>query len=434
MSPELTGFAGLMVFFVLVALRLPIGFALTIVGYVGSCYLTSMRAGEAILGSSPISTAASYTLSVIPLFVLMSELALAGGLTKEMYKAVHNWLGNLRGGLCFASIAACAGFAAICGSSIATAVTIGKVALPEMKKLNYEDRIATGTIAAGGTLGIMIPPSLSFVLYGVITEQSIGKLFIAGILPGILLASLFILTIFILLWRDPSRAPATGSAVSWSEKLKSALRSWAAGVLFLVVIGGIWVGFFTPTEAAAVGCFLAFVFGMIQKRLTREGIIQAFRNTARTTGMMFILVIGAMVFNYFMALSLLPMVMADWVKGLALSRYAILAVIFIIYLILGCLMDTLSMIVLTLPVIFPVVMALGFDPIWFGVLMTLLAEAALITPPVGMNVFVVAGISEGVPMETVFRGIFPFFSAMIICLVILVLFPQISLFLPGFMR
>lgn len=434
MSPEITGFAGLMVFFVLVALRLPIGFAMTIVGYVGSCYLTSMRAGEAILGSSPISTAASYTLSVIPLFVLMSELALSGGLTKEMYKAVHNWLGNLRGGLCFASIAACAGFAAICGSSIATAVTIGKVALPEMKKLNYEDRIATGTIAAGGTLGIMIPPSLSFVLYGVITEQSIGKLFIAGILPGILLASLFSLTIFILLWRDPSRAPATGSAVSWSEKLKSALRSWAAGVLFLVVIGGIWVGFFTPTEAAAVGCFLAFVFGMIQKRLMREGIIQAFRNTARTTGMMFILVIGAMVFNYFMALSLLPMVMADWVKGLALSRYAILAVISIIYLILGCLMDTLSMIVLTLPVIFPVVMALGFDPIWFGVLMTLLAEAALITPPVGMNVFVVAGISEGVPMETVFRGIFPFFSAMIICLVILVLFPQISLFLPGFMR
>jgi len=432
MSPQTIGLVGMGVLFLLMALRMPIGIAMAVVGYAGATCIVGFDAGTAILGISPFATAKSYTFSVIPLFVLMGVFAGFSGITKNAYRTVHSWVGHLPGGLAMATVGACACFGAVCGSSIATAATIGKVTLDEMKRFNYDDALATGCIAAGGTLGIMIPPSMSFILYAMVTEQSVGKLFIAGILPGILLSGLFMLAIYILCKRNPLLGPAS-PRTTWKEKLIALKKSWAVITLFLIVMGGIWIGYFTPTEAAAVGAFLAFVLVAVNRQLKRDILIASFKDTAKTTGMIFVLVIGALIFNYFMALSKLPIAMADFIKGIGVSPYLILLVVVIIYLILGCLMDTLSMLLLTLPIICPIMFALGFDPIWFGVIVTLLTEAALITPPIGMNVFVIAGMAKGVPMYTVFRGIVPFLIMMIVGLFILTLFPRISLFLPGFM-
>ena len=432
MSPETIGLIGLLILFTLMALRMPIGIAMALVGYVGASCIIGFNAGTAILGISPFSTARSYTFSVIPLFVLMGVFAAFSGITKEAYRTVHSWLGHLPGGLAMATVGACACFGAVCGSSLATAATMGKITLDEMKRFKYDDELATGSIAAGGTLALMIPPSMSFILYAMVTEQSVGKLFIAGILPGILLSGLFMIAIYIKVKRNPKSGPS-GPKATWRERFISTQRSWAVIVLFLIVMGGIWIGYFTPTEAAAVGAFLAFISIAINRLLTKDVIILSFKDTAKTTGMIFLLVIGALVFNYFMALSKLPIALADFIIGLGVSRYIVLLVVVIIYLILGCLMDTLSMLLLTLPIICPIMFNLGFDPIWFGVIITLLIEAALITPPIGMNVFIIAGIAEGVPMYTVFRGILPFLIMMLVGLFILTIFPQISLFLPGFM-
>jgi C4-dicarboxylate transporter DctM subunit len=433
MSPETIGVIGIIILFMLIALRIPIGIAMALVGYLGASSILGLEAGTAILGISPFDTAKSYTLSVVPLFVLMGLFASYSGITKETYHTVHRWVGHLPGGLAMATIGACAGFAAVCGSSIATAATIGKVTLPEMKEYGYDDKLATGCIAAGGTLGILIPPSMSFIIYATITEQSVGKLFIAGILPGIFLSALFMLTIYIMTKRNIKLGPPAPKS-TWMERLRATARSWGVLLLFFLVMGGIWFGIFTPTEAAGVGTFIAFILVIINKQLSRETIIESLKDTTKTTGMIFVLVIGALIFNYFMAVSKLPMAMSNFVSGLGIPRHGVLTVIIFIYLFLGCLMDTLSMLLLTLPIIFPTVFALGFDPIWFGVIMTLLTETALITPPIGMNVFVIGGIAKDVPLETIFRGIAPFLIALGVCLVILILFPEISLFLPSFMR
>jgi len=431
MSPETTGLVGLVALFALIALRIPIGIAMAVIGYAGICWLLNVEAGTAILGISPFTTQCAYTVSVVPLFVLMGNFASYAGLTKGAYDATNKWLGQLPGGLAIATIGGCAGFAAVCGSTVATAATMCKVALPQMLERKYHPSLATGSIAAGGTLGILIPPSLIFIFYGIITEQSVGRLFIAGILPGLLLASLFMAAIYFTVKMNPAAGPAAAK-VSWRARLSALKDIWGVLILFLIVMGGIWGGVFTPTEAASVGCFFAFILLVVKRQLTRENLSESFRDTILTVGMIAVILIGAMIFGYFMATAKLPMALADFISALALPKYGILVAIIFIYIILGCLMDAMAMLLLTLPIIFPTVITLGFDPIWFGVIIVIMMEAAAITPPIGINVFVIAGMvkDRDISMATIFRGIFPFFIAIMICVAILVAFPQIALILP----
>jgi len=363
----------------------------------------------------------------------MGELAYISGLTREAYSAAYKWLGRLPGGLAIATIGGCAGFAAVCGSSEATALTMGSVALPEMRRHKYDPRLATGCIAAGGTLGILIPPSMAFVLYGLITEQSIGRLFLAGIFPGILLASLFMITIFIWAKRNPSLAPG-GPKTSWREKLTAFKDIWGVVILFLVVMGGIYGGILTPTEAAAAGAFSAFLIALVRRRVTRQNVITSFMNTLVVTGFVFVIIIGAVLFGYFMAASGLTTALTEFVVGLPFSRVGILIFILAFYFILGTAMDEYAMVLITMPVLFPVILSLGFDPIWFGVLVVIMMEMAMVSPPVGMTVFVIKGIARDVSMYTVFWGAMVFSGAMAVCIAILIAFPQIALFLPNAMK
>jgi tripartite ATP-independent transporter DctM subunit len=403
-----------------------------VVAFVGFAFIKDFGAALGLLQVVPYDTFASYDLSVIPLFILMGEFAFHAGVSQDLYGAVQSWLGRLRGGLAMATIGGCAGFAAVCGSSVATAATMGTVALPEMRKRGYDPALATGCVAAGGTLGILIPPSIGFIVYGVITQQSIGKLFLAGFLPGLLLAGLFIATIVLLCRLNPLAGPP-GNKTSFKEKLQALKKTWTVAALFLFVIGGIYLGVFTPTEAAGMGAFATFLLGLARGRLDWRAVQTSVSNTGKTTGMIFLILLGAVLFSYFLAVSGVPAQVANTIEGLAINRYLVLAVIVVIYLILGCVMDALAMILITLPIFFPLIAQLGFDPIWFGIIVTLTAEAGLISPPVGMNVFVIQGISNGVPMYTIFRGIVPFFVALIIGLVVLTVFPQIALVLPNLM-
>jgi C4-dicarboxylate transporter, DctM subunit len=430
METEVIGIIGLIVLFFLIFFKIPIGISMALTGFFGICILTNFSAGISILGVSPFDSGSSYFFSVIPLFVLMGMFAFYSGISSDAFRAVYAWLGHLPGGIAMASIGACAGFAAICGSTTATAATLGKVALPEMFKYKYDIKLATGAIAAGGTLGILIPPSTAFVIYGLVTEQSIGKLFLAGIIPGLLLTALFMLTIYITTRLNRKLGPP-GIKSSWKERGIATFNSWPFLILFVLVMGGIWLGIFTPTEAAGIGVVAAFMLVVIKRKLTKGVIIDSLKETAYTTGMIFLLIIGANIFNYFIALSKLPMELANFVSALTFPPYAILAIILFVYLILGCIMDTIAMLLLTLPIVFPAIVALGFDPIWFGVIMVLMVEIALITPPIGMNVFVISGLVKDVPMSDIFRGIVPFFVALIVCVVILIAFPQLCLFLPS---
>lgn len=430
MSSLAIGLAGIVLLVIIMLLGTPIGIAMGLVGFCGFAYVAGADAALGVLKTVPYSTAASYALSVIPLFVLMGQFAFYSGLSKELYDAAYKWLGRFPGGMAMATIAGCAGFAAICGSSPATAATMGTVALPEMKKYKYHPGLATGSIAAGGTLGILIPPSVGFILYGVITQQSIGKLFLAGIIPGIVLAALFILTIWLVVLKRPDLGPP-GPRVSFREKLMATGRTWGILLLFFVVIGGMLLGVFSPTEAAAVGAFgamfMAFAKGLMKWRV----LVDCLLDTGRVTAMIFLILIGAMIFGYFLAVTKLPMQLADFLTGLDMPRYVILTGIILIYMFLGCIMDSLAMVLLTVPIFYPVVTGLGFDPIWFGVIMVIIMEQGLITPPVGLNVFVIGGIARDTELYTIFRGIFPFWITMLIMIVILVIFPQIALFLPN---
>ncbi|MDH3883521.1 MAG: TRAP transporter large permease [Desulfobacterales bacterium] len=433
MSPFVAGIIGIVLLFLLFASGMPIGFVMALVGWLGYVYLGSLDAGFHILGLTFFAGGASYTLSVIPLFVLMGQFAAQSGMSREIYYAVERWLGHRRGGLAMATIGACAGFAAISGSSVATAATMGTVALPEMKKYKYGQSLATGTVAAGGTLGILIPPSATFVFYAILTEQSVGKLFIAGILPGIVLALLFMLTIYLQVRIKPEVAPR-GQQVVLKEKLIALKGVWSMLVLFLVVMGGIYTGIFTPTEAAGIGAFGAFIFSVGKRKITRKNFVGALRMTAQTTAWIFIIVISAHIFGYFLAVTRIPSELADFMLELAVSKYVILAAVVFLYTILGMFLEGFSILVLTVPIIHPLMVSLGFDPIWFGVMIVIMMEMSLITPPVGVNVFVIKGVAKDVPMYTIFRGIWPFWIAMLVCLVILTIFPEIALFLPDTMK
>jgi C4-dicarboxylate transporter, DctM subunit len=431
-EPLTLGLIGIACMILLLMVGMPIGFSLALAGFLGFSLLSTFSAGFSMLAMVTYKTAASYTLTVIPLFILMGQFANHSRMGFDLYQTAYRWLGFLPGGLAMASIGACACFAAISGSSMATAATMGMVALPEMKRFKYDDALATGCVAAGGTLGILIPPSTVMIVYGILTEQSIGTLFIAGIIPGLILSGLFMLTIYVVTKRNPALGPP-GPQFSLKEKVYSLKDTWGVITLFLLIIGGLYAGWFTATEAAGMGAFGALVITLIKKRLNRQNLTDALLETALITGMIFTILIGANIFGYFLTVSQMTDQLSAWVVGLGISRYAVMLMICLVYFILGCLMDGLAIMILTLPIVYPLVMGLGFDPIWFGVMMTLLLEMGLITPPVGLNVFIISGIARDVPMYTIFRGIWPFFAAMLICMLLLIVFPQLALFLPATM-
>lgn len=429
MSPELIGILGILLMFILLAMRLYIGIAMAVTGFLGLSVIVGFSAGSRILGITPLAEGSSYTLSVIPLFVLMGQFSFMSGISSDIYKAVYSWFGHFRGGLATATVLACSGFAAICGSSLATGVTIGMVAIPEMDKYKYDPRLSAGCVAAGGTLGILIPPSIGFVIYGILTEQSIGKLFMAGVFPGILLTGLFVLVIWLRCWRNPEFGPC-GPATTWIEKFKSLSGTWGMMLLFALVMGGIYLGWFTPSEAAGIGAFGAFLFAFFKKKLTIRSLFDALLETGRTTAMIFLIIIGANIFSSFLGIARIPMELADLITGMEVNRFVILAAIVLIFVMLGCVMDTYAIMILTVPIIFPVIEVLQFDPIWFGVIMVIVLEIGLITPPVGLNVFVLKAAAPNVPMGTIFKGIWPFVTAGIVAIFLITIFPGIATYLP----
>jgi C4-dicarboxylate transporter, DctM subunit len=430
MTPVTAGLAGILLLLVLFLLRIPVGFAMALIGAAGFAYLTGPTPAMVLMAQDIFETFASYPLSVIPMFILMGAFAFASGISERLYHATYSWVGQLRGGLTIATVLACSGFAAICGSTAATAATMGKIALPEMKKFGYSDSLATGTVAAAGTLGIMIPPSTIFIVYGILTEESIGKLFVAGILPGAILSLFFIAVVAILCYRNPELGPA-GPRTTWSQKARAAQGILEAVVLFTLTIGGLFLGWFSPTQAGAIGAGGALLIGLARRKLTWKRFFESGKDALRTSCMVMFIITGATVFGHFMAVTTIPFRLADWVGSLPIPNMAIMGVIIFIYLIGGCFMDSMALVVVTIPIFFPLVMKLGFDPIWFGVMIVLVAEMGVITPPVGVNVFVIKGIAPDVPLEVIFKGILPFMVALILFAVILLAFPQIATYLPG---
>ena len=433
MDPVVVGALGTGFVFVLIFLGMPIALAMMLVGFAGISYLASFQAALPVVARTVYEVSSYYPYTVIPLFVVMGGFAGTSGLTKDLYGAFDKWLHRLPGGLGIATIAACAAFSGVSGSSVATAAAMGTVALPEMKRYGYHPRLSTGTVAAGGTLGFLIPPSIGFVVYGMLTEQSIGKLLVAGVFPGLLLASAYVAIIVLLVRLTPSLAPARTDAVSWSEKFSSLLGVWEPLLLFVIVMGGIYGGFFTPTEAGAVGATVLLLVALVKGKLTWASLVQALQESTRISVMVLFLVAGANVFSYFLALSTIPMEVASWASELQVSRYLVHFAILLMYLVLGCFLDAISMMVLTMPVIYPVITALGFNPIWFGVIAVLMMEAGLITPPMGLNVFTVAGVAGDVRLETIFRGAMPFLFAIFAVAFLITVFPQIALYLPAMM-
>ena len=432
MSAEWLGVVGFAVLFALMALGTPVAIALLVVGFGGTALLNGLLPAAYTLSGQAFATVTIYELSIIPLFILMGNLASAAGLSRDLFDAAYRLIGHLRGGLAAATILGCAGFAALSGSSIASAVTMGRVAYPEMRRYRYGPRLATGSIAAGGTLGILIPPSTGFVIYAVLTEESIGRLFMAGVLPGLMLTALFLVAIALITLITPEEGPR-GPVFDLREKLAAVLRSTGILAIILITIGGIYTGFFTPVEAAGVGAFFALIMLILRGKCTFQTLWDASAETLRTTGMAFFILIGANVFAPFVALSHLPETVAGVMTDLSLGVYGTLAVILLGYVILGMFIEGLSLLVITLPIIFPLVVSLGFDPIWLGVVMVIVLEMGLISPPIGVNVFVVKSIVPDVKMETIFAGIMPFWLAMGIALAILVAVPDIALFLPNAM-
>jgi C4-dicarboxylate transporter, DctM subunit len=429
------GLVGLTLMMVLCALRIPISFAMAIVGFVGYAYMRDWNwaVAFAMTQTKLYETGRNYTLSVVPLFILMGNFVTRAGMSQELFHAAYAFIGHLRGGLAMATVWASAAFGGICGSSIATAATFAKVAYPSMKRFRYSDRLAAGVIAGGGTLGIMIPPSTIMVIYGVFTETNIGKLFAAGILPGIVGAILLCGAVRYMTWRDPASGPP-GERSSWAVRLRALKDVWAVAALFLFVMGGIYAGMFTATEGAAMGAFGAMVFALARRALTWRTLYDALLESARTTAMLFMILIGALIFSEFINITTMPNDLKAWVTRFNLSPTMVVAAICAIYVVLGTAMEELSMILLTIPVFFPVIVHLGFDPVWFGIIIVCVVEIGLISPPVGMNMFVLRTLLPHVTTSTVFSGVIPFMVADIIRLAILVAFPWLALWLPSMMR
>lgn len=430
MTAALLGFAAV---FLLALLRMPLAFAMGAVGFVGLGLERGWAPTMANAAQVVFDTGFAYTLSVVPLFILMGNLVARAGLAHELFRAAHAFVGHRRGGLAHATVMACAGFGAICGSSIATAATMSKVAYPSMKKLGYADHLSTGVIAAGGTLGIMIPPSTIMVIYGIVTETHIGKLFAAGVLPGLMCAGLLMLGVAWIIRRDPAAGPAAPRA-GWPERWAALRGIWGVALLVVVVLGGIYGGFFTATEGAGIGAFGAFLFALARRTLTLPVLRDVLIESARTTAMLFTILIAAQIFSSFVNYTTMPGDLKDWILHQALSPTMVVAAMMLIYVLLGTIMEELSMVLLTIPVFFPIVVGLGFDPVWFGVLIVLVVQVGLISPPVGMNMFVMNALLKDVSLMAIFRGSAIFCVPLALGLALVLFFPQLALWLPGFMK
>lgn len=406
---------------------------MAIIGFIGFASIVNVNAASTLLAKDLVSVFSSYNLTVIPLFVLMGQIAFHTGISRRLFDSAYKFIGHWPGGLAIATVGACAGFAAICGSTNATAATMGSTCLPEMKRYNYDPGLACGVVAAAGSLGILIPPSVIFIVYGILTEQSIGKLFISGIIPGIILSMFFVFTILIRVYLKPELAPR-GPKITFKEKLLSLSGVSETLLLFILVMGGLFTGIFTPTEAGAVGAFGSMLISLIRRTITWKAFLQSLMETTRISCMIMMIVAGATIFGHFLAVSRIPFDIASSILGLDLPHAVIMLIIIVIYILGGCFLDSLALIMLTIPIFYPVVVQLGYDPVWFGVVIVMVTQIGVITPPVGVNVYVVKGVARDVPMYTIFRGALPFLIALVIGTLLVIPFPQLALFLPGLIK
>jgi tripartite ATP-independent transporter DctM subunit len=426
------GIAGIAGLFVLFVLRMPVGLSMLTVGVLGNVAIRGWSHALPSLSSETFAIASFYQLTVIPMFVLMGNVAGASGMGRDLYNAAYAWVGHIRGGLASATIIACAFFASLCGSAAASAVTMGRVALPEMKRFRYDDALATGTVASGGTMGFIFPPSAGLVIYGLLTEQAIGRLFLAGVVPGLILTALFLITIQIVTWRRPSAGPA-GPRTGMAERMRTLRQSITILIVIFVTIGGMYAGLFTPIEASGFGASFTLLVALLRRKLDWPVLKAIVLQTMRTSATIFLILMGAYVFIPFMTVSQLPEIVVSYLLGFGFGPTGTLIIIIVTYLLLGTFMEDISMMILTLPVVMPVLKALGVDLIWFGVIAVLIIQMGILSPPVGLNVFIVKGIVPDVPMYTIFRGIWPFWYAMGVLIVLLMVFPQLALFLPNTM-
>ena len=436
MSPTLIGIIGIALMLVLFMTRMPVAYVMALVGYVGFSVMISPKGGLNLLSRNIYEAFSSYGLTTIPLFVLMGQLAFNAGISRKLYDTAYKFLGSTRGGLAMATVAACTAFGAVCGSSPATAATMATVGMPEMKRYNYADELSAGSVAAGGGLGMIMPPSVVLIIYGVLTEQSIGALFVAGILPAIVMTILFIIAIYIHCRIAPDQGPH-GERFTWREKIKSLSGAIDTVAVFVLVMGGLFLGLFTPTEAAAVGVAGVLAVSLIRRNLNWQGFVKSLYETLRTSCMVMLLIAGAVVFGKFLAVTRIPFNIASLIGGFDLPPFLVMGAVVTVYLIGGCIMDAMALIMLTIPIFYPVILQLGYDPIWFGVIIVLVTQMGVITPPVGINVYVVFGVAKSVgldvSLESIFKGIVPFLIAIIIGIIIMTIFPQIILLLPHLM-
>ncbi len=430
MSATTAGYIGMISLLVLLFLRIPIAFVMLFVGTIGYCLVTGWSSGISIMGRVPFTNAASYELVVIPLFMLMGYLFLFSGASSDLYTAMYKWMGKIPGGLGVATIVTAAAFSCICGSTAATIATVGAVALPEMKRYGYDDGIATGVVAASANLGILIPPSVILVVYGLLSEQSIGRLFMAGFVPGIILAFLLILTLLIMVRMWPHKAPRSKESFTLKDKLTSLKSAWVVIVLFCAVVIGIYTGIFTATEAAAVGAFLAFVIALAKRSMNFKAFTSALMMAVQFTGIIFTGMAGAGIFGYFLAITQIPMNLANWIAGTSLPPNLLLSFILVVMFLLGMFIEAMSLIILMIPIIYPVIITLGFDPVWFGVIVVIIAEMGLITPPVAGNVFQVANVAK-IPIPVVYKGVAPYIITMVVMTGLMIAFPQVAMYLPN---
>ena len=430
MSADTVAIVGFVALFGLMLLRVPVGMAMGLVGVSGYAYLSGGGPALKLVGQTSMRTVTDYQFGVIPMFLLMGALVSTSGVSRELFRAANTFVGHRRGGLGLATIVSCGGFAAISGSSVATAATFSTVAYPEMRRYGYPQSFATGVIAAGGTLGAMLPPSTVLAVYGLITQQDVGKLFQAGIIPGLLAMAMYMVTIAVICRVRPNLLPTVPKA-SWAERVAGLKDVWAPLLLFVLVIGGLYGGIFTPTEAGGVGACGAFILGVLRGKLGRKEIRASLLQATRTAAAVFTVLIGALLFGYFLTITQVPQKVTEFLTGLGIGTYGVLALIMLMFLVLGCLMDAMAMIILTVPIIFPVVTQLGFDPVWFGVIIVMTVELGLIHPPVGMNVFVIKSVVHDVTFSSIFKGVLPFIATDILRLVILIVFPVIALWLPS---
>lgn len=424
---------GFVALFILLFLQVPIAFGMAIVGTIGFGHIIGYGPALKSIGNTATDMVMVYDFSVLPLFILMGNFVARSGISHDLYETSHAWLGHRRGGLAMATIVACGGFSAVCGSSLATVATMSKVALPPMLKFGYDERLATGSIAAGGTLGILIPPSVALVFYGIMTETDIGQLFAAGVIPGVLGIVLYAGAVAVITRINPEMGPP-GERIPWKARIRSLRGIWGMVLLFLIVMGGIYGGVFTPTEAAGIGAFGAFVIALLRRRLTVRITLDALADTGRTTAMLLALLIGSLLFANFINVARVPNEIADWFASIQVAPLTVVVICIAIYIVLGCILESISMMLLTVPVFYPVMQSLGVDLVWFGIVVVVVIEISLITPPIGLNVFVLKSMLPDIALTKIFRGVLPFIAADIVRIALIVLIPGLSLFLPRLME